>query len=392
MSRLTNEELESIKKQYNVDTIYSWSRVNCFTNSPYEYFLKYIKHASEDKVDSSYGTLGSISHEVLDRYYENKIKYQEMFDEFNDGWITAIDIMNLKFNRTDEERNQKLKIKYKENLDYFFRNHIPYKYKLFVEKPIKININGNIFIGYIDAVYKDEDSCYNILDFKTSSIYKGKKLEEHSGQLMMYALGLHQSGIPLEKIKIGFNFLKYVSVNYELANGKVKNRICERSELGKDLQSNVSMWLTKCGYEPDKYLKEFEFANNTSVLPKEIASKYQIEDCHVFIPLDNKLIDKWNKTINDTLIDIKLREKEYKNTFNEKIWWDSDESLKKQEYYFYNICGYSGKLHKPWGDYLDRQTKKPTMTDINGFNVEANTNEASNNQSDDLSWINSIEV
>lgn len=42
MARLTYEELEKIKKEYNVSRLYSWSRVNCFMTSMWEYYLKYV--------------------------------------------------------------------------------------------------------------------------------------------------------------------------------------------------------------------------------------------------------------------------------------------------------------------------------------------------------------
>ncbi len=50
-------------------------------------------------------------------------------------------------------------------------------------------------------VIKDKDGNYNILDWKTSSIYKGEKALNECGQLVVYAIGLHQMGVPFEKIK-----------------------------------------------------------------------------------------------------------------------------------------------------------------------------------------------
>ena len=42
MARLSKEELNKIKEQYGVDELFSWSKVNTFMTSPYEYYLKYI--------------------------------------------------------------------------------------------------------------------------------------------------------------------------------------------------------------------------------------------------------------------------------------------------------------------------------------------------------------
>ena len=52
MARLTGEQLEALIKKEGVDRIWSWSKINCFHTSPYEYYLKYIKKAKEDRADS----------------------------------------------------------------------------------------------------------------------------------------------------------------------------------------------------------------------------------------------------------------------------------------------------------------------------------------------------
>ena len=36
MARLTDEQQNEIKKKYNVDRLWSWSRMNTFLNSKYE--------------------------------------------------------------------------------------------------------------------------------------------------------------------------------------------------------------------------------------------------------------------------------------------------------------------------------------------------------------------
>ena len=36
--RKTQDELNDLMKRENVDRIWSWSRINCFRNSKYEYF------------------------------------------------------------------------------------------------------------------------------------------------------------------------------------------------------------------------------------------------------------------------------------------------------------------------------------------------------------------
>ena len=81
--------------------------------------------------------------------------------------------------------------------------------RIALEKALSIDVCGNIFVGYADAMYKDGDE-YTIIDFKSSSIYKGETLDSHSGQLVLYAMALFQLGIPIDKIHCCFNFLKMV--------------------------------------------------------------------------------------------------------------------------------------------------------------------------------------
>lgn len=364
--RLTKEQINKIKDKYNVSRYWSWSRVNTFMTSPFEYYLKYVKHVPEDRQDCGYTTLGSLAHDTLDDFYEGKIKYEDMIDQFEDGWITAIDIADLKLDRNDIEHDNKIKDKYRECLEHFFRNHTRYEHKLLIEKPMVAKIGNNVFIGYIDALYKDDNDDYHIVDFKTSSIYSGKTLEEHSGQLTIYAIGLMQAGVPLNKIKCCFNFLKYCTIQYEQKNGTIKNRNVERCKIGESLQSNAKTWLKALGYEDeiDDYLKLLLDANSIEVLPEDVQEKYKITDCHVYIPLDQKLVDKWNDTIIATIHDIVLREKDYDETKSEMVFWDSDESVKSQSHYFSTLCGYSGQLHKPYGKFLQELENRNNGLDL----------------------------
>lgn len=396
MARLSYEELENIKKKYNVNRLWSWSKVNTYMTSKFEYLLKYILKSKEDRCDSCYTTLGTICHDTLEKFYEGKIEYKNMIDDYNDGFTTAIVIAELKFNRSDEEKNKSIGTKYNENLVHFFNNHTVYKYKLLVEKPIVFDIGGNVFVGYIDGLYKDDEDYVYPLDFKTSSIYTGKTLEENSGQLIGYAIGLHQMGIPLEKIKPHFNFLKYCTIKYEQKNGAVKYRNVERCKIGESLQSNAKTWLKEFGYEPTEYLMQLLDTNSIDCLPDEVKAKYEITDCHVPVELNEKIIEKWTSHISTTIQDIELREKDYEETKSVQCFWDDEEDVKAQSYYFANLCAYSASKHLPYKAYLEKfeaaQKGEDLFSGLIGSSstassskvIESNTNEV------DLSWLDNI--
>ena len=80
-----------------VDRLNSWSRVNCVHNGLYEYFLKYVLHKKEDRDDSIYKVTGGISHDIIERFYTEELSYEKMAEEFDEGWMMAFDIADLKF-------------------------------------------------------------------------------------------------------------------------------------------------------------------------------------------------------------------------------------------------------------------------------------------------------
>ncbi len=397
--RLTSEQLQKVMKKYGINELYSWSKINCFMISPYEYLLKYILHKKEDIDNCAYASMGGICHSIIERLYENQITYQDMVEEFEDGWTTAIEIADLKFDRNDGVKNDNIKEKYKENLYHFFKTHNKIKSNVAIEKFVTAKIDEWVLQGYVDAIYKDDNGYYNIIDWKTSTKYSGKTAEEKCGQLVVYAIGLNQQGIPMDKIKICWNFLKYVSIQYQQKNGTVKTREVERCKIGESLQSNAKMWLKAGGYDVDEYLKLLLDTNSIECLPNDVKEKYVISDCYVYVSLTDKLIDKWTTEISTTLKDIMLREEDYKETENDKVFWDTEESVKAQSYYFSTLCAYSPNLHLPYKAYLDKMEAAKNGEDTFGglgtndeTVVETSKGKHRNtkNAEVDLSWLDEV--
>ena len=54
-------------KKEGCDRIWSWSKINTYMISPYEYYLKYILKEKEDKKDCIYATTGGIAHDILEK-------------------------------------------------------------------------------------------------------------------------------------------------------------------------------------------------------------------------------------------------------------------------------------------------------------------------------------
>jgi hypothetical protein len=387
MARKTSQELEELKKKYDVDTLYSWSKYNTYKTDHYEYYLKYIKKIPEDRKDGIYGISGGIAHECIENFYGNKdYNHKEMLDLYENK-LFDFEMAGLKYDRSDDEKNEKIANKYEACLRHFFSNHQRIPYKLHLEKFIIIKVGNYIFQGYIDAMHKEErivneesKKVVIITDWKTSSIYKGDKINKEKGQLVLYAEGIRQVlGIPLENIIIRWCFLKYVDVDYTQAKGDVKTRIIERNEIAAKLSSNTQMWLKKLKYsdvEIETYLDSMRESNSIDCLPQDVRDKFKIKDCYVEIPLSEDEIDDLKNDIIAALDDIKSKEEQYNINKDENIFWQ--DVTKEDSYRLSNLSGYSRTLHKPYDEYLK------------GLEMFRTDNEDDKESDDDLSWLNEL--
>ena len=393
--RLSYEELEKVKQQYGVNILWSFSRFNCYRTSKYEYMLKYVQKAKEnnDKI-SAYAPLGSVCHDNIEAYYDGKLSADSLPDEFDEAFTVNIDIAGLCFDRCDSAKNENIKTKYYKNLMHYFENFKPMDVKPTLEQFLTIKVTDDIvFQGYADCLSIEDGYCI-VTDFKTSSIYKGKKAEKESAQLVLYSEALRQKGFPKDKIKARWAFLKYVDIDYEQVNGKIKTRTVERAEIGTALQASAKTWLKKYGYEDDMlmYLDALAQSNDIKVLPEEVQKKFVIRDCYVYIDNIWDLYDELKEEIITTIAEINEKTEKYNELKDsdidaaEHLFWDDDETLKVQSYYFNNLSGYLIPTIKPYKQYLDRINEDKNL-DLLGLN---NKNKNETQEEDDLSWLKDL--
>lgn len=365
--RKTKEELNAICKKYNVPFMWSWSRYNAYKIDHYSYFLKYVKNIKEDRRDSIYAVSGGYCHDIIEKYYNGTITQEDMINEYEDSLLT-MNIAEYKYDRSDEDKNAAIAEKYENCIRHFFRHHIkPDNLNMLLEMFCTIQVaNDIVFQGYIDncGVYTDENGKKKIVitDYKTSTIYKGEKLEKESGQLYLYAEGIRQkTGMSLDDISIRYLFLKYVNVKCLQANGEWKERQIERNQIGSKLVSTAKMWLKKCGYNPDDYVDDIVLYNSIDSLPDDVKEKIIISDCYVYLPLSQENIDNLNADIIETVTEIEAKTSEYEKTNDENTFWT--DVTEKNEYFFSVLSGYSRALHKPYDEYL--KSKEMFNTDNN---------------------------
>lgn len=330
-----------------------------------------------------------------------------MPERFDNSWFICREASELKFDRNDIVKDESISNKYKVNLEHFFKHHKKIEDKILIEKFATAKIGDYVLQGYIDALVINPDKTVTIIDWKTSSKYSGKTAEEKCGQLVVYAIALMQKGIPLEKISICWNFLKYATIQYQQKNGTIKTRDVERYKIGESLQANARTWLKTLDLSDDEvndYLKQMIDTNGIECLPEEVRDKYEINDCYVYVPLTQKLIDKWVETITLTIQDIELREQDYETSNNYRVFWDSEESVKEQSYYLSTLCSYSASLHLPYKEYLEKLEKQKqgidlfcgvgNYTDDNdsgyGYNTSTTDKDVCSNNDFDLSFLDEL--
>ena len=352
--------VEAIKKRYGVDKVWSYSQVSTFDQDPYEWFLKYILNEPSDREQASaYGIYGNMVHDIMEDYYNGKIKKEDCGSIFNDEW-DKLSLLGLKFNYTNEDSERKLKEKYKTDLDNFFEGFTTFNGTCKCEMPISVLIedegNREAFFGYIDFLNEYEEDGhkkYHIIDYKTSTMYKGKAIMEHARQLLLYAIGLKQkTGCDYEDIDVGWNFLKYITVVEEQKNGKTKERYIERCELIDKLETSIRKWLRELGFS-DAIYEQCVVANSLSPLPPEVREKFVLKDCIIMVPFTQSSAEMLASELSSKCGQLRKLTAEYEKTHDDGIFmW---EPTKNDEFWLYNLCSYSSNLHKPFANYLHKK-------------------------------------
>lgn len=392
--RKTRDELNELCKKLNVDILDSWSKYHCYKQDKWEAFLKYVLHEKEDRTNGIYAVSGGYCHDIIEKLYSGEIEYKDMINMYEDSLLT-MNIAELKYDRNDAEKNEKIANKYESCIRHFFKNHNVIKQPHRIEHFITIRITDDIVLqGYIDFLFTEkytdengnEKTRIRIVDWKTSTRYSGKKIDSECGQLVIYAEGIRQAlDIPLEDIICEWNFLKYVTVTYEQKNGKKKDRYIERNVIGESLVNTAKMWLKEFGYEDDmeSYIDKMILDNTIDCLPKEVRDKFEIKDCYVQVPLSEEKIDELKSDIADTIHEFRDKEKEYKETKDEMLFWQ--DVTDEDAFRLATLSGYSRALHKPYDDYLKDQDMFKNNTDEDLDNIENNTEE-----DDLLSFLDSL--
>lgn len=365
MARVSKEVLNELQKQYNTKKIYSWSKLELFNTDRWIYYLRYIKRVKPDNRTGAYAEIGTVVHDQLQRFYEDNITNQDMVNTLLEQYDEC-SLKGFKFDKSDEKRNKQIAEKYISCCKHFLERHQKAngstKCEAFIPLILRDKDGENKIIQcYIDFLNID-NGVLKVIDYKTSTIYSKKNQEELAGQLKIYALAINKTmKVPLEKIKLAWNFVKYISVEYIQQNGKTKVRHIERNCIGEDLKAPIKTWAKKLGYnegEINSMINECVLLNSIDNLPENIREKFKISDCLVYVEFkEEDTIEIANKIL-DTIDTIERLEVKYQLTEDSDLFWQDVNS--RDEYRLSNLCDYSIEYHLPYKKYLE--DKKNTFT------------------------------
>lgn len=168
------------------DMVWSYSRMTCFSDCRYKWFLHYI-HGSDEK-PMFYSSYGSFIHELIEMYYNGDIAAEEMPSRF---------LLDFKNKVRGERPSEKIVQSYISNGLEYLSSFKPFPYHMVaVEKKVEFNIDGFKFVGIIDYLGEKDGELY-IVDNKSRDLKprskrktptkKDEELDEMLRQLYIYS-------------------------------------------------------------------------------------------------------------------------------------------------------------------------------------------------------------
>lgn len=215
--------------------------MNTFYTCEYGFYLTYA--LKNDRDDNIYSFAGTRIHDILDRIYNSKLEYDlDIIEEEFKDFMMECYLEGYKFPTEKTEAN------WMADMTHFVSNYQKmHSVPLASEERILFNLDGIWLQGYVDYQEKNEDGSINIIDWKTSTKFTGKKLKEAGRQLVLYKLAKESEGETVDKI--GWYMIKYLNITYSLKNGKQKTSMYERSKWVEKLSKTLKSYLDDYTYQ-----------------------------------------------------------------------------------------------------------------------------------------------
>ena len=188
------------KIELPIDSILSYSRIDCFKQCAYKYKLKYIEKNYTETTSLAL-QLGTLSHYIFElKYTPNQtMSLEEIWQGFLDGfeedgikgWNELVEEYGFEVYEVDEKTGNSVEERVEIMKDKFFNEAIEEEWEVIgLEKDFLITFNNKAKIkGFIDRVDRHKVTGeIRVIDYKTNKkLYDSKQLPS-SLQFYIYAL------------------------------------------------------------------------------------------------------------------------------------------------------------------------------------------------------------
>lgn len=176
--------------------VWSYSRLSEFAQCRYAFYLKYLEDSDRLAEGNYYSEVGLYVHEILAKIFNKELTIDEASEYFANHFDENV-LYKTKKSVMDKT--------YESCANYFAEVSFDWL-KSFdivgVEKKFEIEIDGEKFIGYIDLLLRDKETCeYILIDHKSSSyplsksgtVLKNKQetFESYKKQMYLYCKAVH---------------------------------------------------------------------------------------------------------------------------------------------------------------------------------------------------------
>lgn len=264
------------KIELPIDSILSYSRIDCFKQCAYKYKLKYIEKNYTETTSLAL-QLGTLSHYIFElKYTPNQtMSLEEIWQGFLDGfeedgikgWNELVEEYGFEVYEVDEKTGNSVEERVEIMKDKFFNEAIEEEWEVIgLEKDFLITFNNKAKIkGFIDRVDRHKVTGeIRVIDYKTNKkLYDSKQLPS-SLQFYIYALACKElyGQYPTECV---YDMLFLDTKQYALTKGwekrcftaldKLLDSIILYQEIGKEhmppKSSPLCHWCDYCKTNPN---------------------------------------------------------------------------------------------------------------------------------------------
>lgn len=303
--------------------IWSISRLNNYNTCPRQYYLTYIKHA--DKKQGIYSFLGSALHSDYEDLYSG-VTDKLTPNHFNVDWLKA-EIFSINF------PSNNIKDNYKKDLDFcykYYNKMVGGKFMCELGFILRID-DQNYITGFIDLIEFLDNNKIKIYDFKSSAMFKDKKLISAARQLAVYQMAMEQL-YGLEVISNAWIMAKYSDV----VIGDYKPIIAvQNKDIVKRCETTLKRFMKKKGIDENLINMNIAMCYSTGdldCLPKEIKKDIKIETHIKYHDVNDECKNETIQYIKDTISTIEKHDKTNKEEWNCEV----------NDFFCSNLCSFGG--------------------------------------------------